>query len=335
MNEKNEPLRENLDAPVKDRAMRSPRAREAAVCRSATTEEVLGRRPAGWVKRNVRMTALLFLAALSTFTLQPSTLSAATVYGRLHTTDLRSMTTLLTFTPTNDVLISRGELSAGPKVNVLVTNGYFTTPLDGGDYTVTLQLVGSRRCFMISVPTDDGSYDIAGLMNPPRTYTYTNTTVADPNWQAFTNGVVAYSLNLSESVGTNDVFTSPIFRTKLSGNDYIVHFGQKTIADGITTVGGFWATNSDNISVFDLVNGNYYSYGLILANFQQGMFWDQTGHLYLSGRTLCDDDGSTIYDWSSGFLTGSAAALTFTNSHGAAFTVLVNAATNGLIFIPQ
>ena len=149
--------------------MKSPAPRDAATRGPVSTADIIGHLPGAWVRRNVRITAILFL--LSAFSLATH---AATVFGRLHTTDQHAMSTIITFSPTNDVLISNGELSAGPNVSVGVTNGYFSTPLDGGDYTVSLQLVGARRVFRISVPNDSGSYNIIALMNNPKTYTYTN-----------------------------------------------------------------------------------------------------------------------------------------------------------------
>ncbi len=99
---------------------------------------------------------------------------AATVSGNLTDISRRAFDTPLVITPVPEVLIGAAGLSAGPARVIETTNGAFEVELEAGDYLVSLPLVPGRKPFAIAVPHTGGLLHLTNLMNPPRTYTYTN-----------------------------------------------------------------------------------------------------------------------------------------------------------------
>src|SRR5690349_537121 len=95
---------------------------------------------------------------LSTFNLQP-----ATIIGNLSDISLQPLDTRISFAPTNQVLVTGSGLSVGPPRILQSTNGSFSIPLDTGDYTVSLPLLGWRKPFIISVLNTNGIVNITNL----------------------------------------------------------------------------------------------------------------------------------------------------------------------------
>jgi hypothetical protein len=114
--------------------------------------------------------SLLFFAICNL----PFAIPAATVTGNLLDLSLSPLNTKLLFSPTNTVLINSAGLSAGPPKIATTTAGAFSIVLDAGDYTVLLPLIPTRSPFRIAVPDTTATINITNLMNPPATYTYTN-----------------------------------------------------------------------------------------------------------------------------------------------------------------
>jgi hypothetical protein len=110
------------------------------------------------IKSFIRAALLLQLA---TFNLQLAT--AATIIGNLQDISQQSLDTRISFAPTNQVLVTGGGLSVGPPRIIQTTSGAFSIPLDAGDYTVSLPLLGWRKPFVISVPNTNGTVNITNL----------------------------------------------------------------------------------------------------------------------------------------------------------------------------
>jgi hypothetical protein len=110
----------------------------------------------------VRFLSLLPLT-LWTLAIRPCTSSAATVIGNLSDIPLQPLDTRISFAPTNQVTITGGGLSVGPPRIIQSTSGAFSIPLDAGDYTVSLPLLGWRKPFIVSVPNTNGTVNITNL----------------------------------------------------------------------------------------------------------------------------------------------------------------------------
>jgi hypothetical protein len=119
-------------------------------------------------------TPLLASLLLSAILELPTPGRAATVTGHLQDISLQSLDTRIVFTPTNEVLITAGGLSAGPARVIDTSAGSFSLALDAGDYTVSLPLIPLRHPFRISVPVSSATFNITNLLDAPLTYTYTN-----------------------------------------------------------------------------------------------------------------------------------------------------------------
>ncbi len=116
----------------------------------------------------------LLLLGLWTLDSGLRTANAATVTGNLTDISLAPLDTKLIFTPTNQVLVTGGGLSAGPPKIIDTTAGAFSLALEAGDYTVSLPLIPQRRPFVISVMNTSATINITNLLAAPQTYTYTN-----------------------------------------------------------------------------------------------------------------------------------------------------------------
>lgn len=110
--------------------------------------------------QNSKFLVLLFLLLL------PSPGRTGTLTGTLRDLQLNTLTTPLTFYPTNAVLVTGSGLSAGPALTIYPTNGVFSTVLDAGPYTVCLQLNTWRKCFHLDMPAGTNSYNITNLISP-------------------------------------------------------------------------------------------------------------------------------------------------------------------------
>jgi hypothetical protein len=119
---------------------------------------------------------------------------AATVTGNLTDISVQPLTTKLLFTPTTNVLVTAGGLSAGPPKMITTSSGAFTLDLDAGDYTVSLPLITYRVPFRISVFATNGTVNITNLLSPPTTYTYTNWLATGP-LHVNTSRVTVWSTN--------------------------------------------------------------------------------------------------------------------------------------------
>jgi hypothetical protein len=155
--------------------------------------------------RHSPFTALVLSVLLLAILYSPFARSA-TVTGNLTDISLQALNTKITFSPTNDVLLTDTGLSAGPPRTIDVANGQFSIVLDSGDYTVSLPLITYRRPFKISVFATNGTVNITNLLSPPRTYTYTTPYV--PPFHVNTSRVIAWSTN-SESTLLDSTATIP------------------------------------------------------------------------------------------------------------------------------
>jgi hypothetical protein len=95
--------------------------------------------------------------------LGPWTSSAATIIGNLTDISLQPLDTRMSFAPTNQVVVGANGLSAGPPRIIQTSSGAFSIPLDAGDYTVSLPLLGWRKPFIISVMNTNGTVNITNL----------------------------------------------------------------------------------------------------------------------------------------------------------------------------
>jgi hypothetical protein len=137
----------------------------------------------------VKSLLLLFvLLELATFNLQP-----ATIIGNLTDISLQPLDTRMSFAPTNQVTITAGGLSVGPPRIIQTTSGAFSIPLDAGDYTVSLPLLGWRKPFIISVLNTNGTVNITNL---PMSHPFPDHTSLHVNSVA----VSAWSTNTSASL---------------------------------------------------------------------------------------------------------------------------------------
>jgi len=87
--------------------------------------------------------------------------NAATVTAYPHDIHQATLTEPFIFTPTNVVTFNNTNLFAGPPKAVYPTNGFLTTVLEAGSYTV---LIRPRAAFLISVPDSTNTYNIASLV---------------------------------------------------------------------------------------------------------------------------------------------------------------------------
>jgi len=124
--------------------------------------------------RSPSLAPRLSILTLTLALLAPGRVSAATVTGNLTDISLEPLNTKLIFSPTNDVLVTRTGLSAGPPKVVDTINGQFSLALEAGEYTVSLPLVPWRRPFIIAVMETNVAVDITNLLAVPRAYNYTN-----------------------------------------------------------------------------------------------------------------------------------------------------------------
>src|SRR6266853_1040569 len=136
----------------------------------------------------VKFLLLVFLLQLATFNLQP-----ATVIGNLSDISLQPLDTRMSFAPTNQVVVGAGGLSAGPPRIIQTTSGAFSIPLDAGDYTVSLPLLGWRKPFIISVMNTNGTVNITNL---PMSHPFPDHNSLHVNSAA----VIAWSTNTSTSI---------------------------------------------------------------------------------------------------------------------------------------
>jgi hypothetical protein len=137
----------------------------------------------------VKILLLAFvLLKLATFNLQP-----ATIVGNLTDISLQSLDTRISFAPTNQVTVNSGGLSVGPPRIIQSTSGSFSIPLDAGDYTVSLPLLGWRKPFIISVPNTNGTVNITNL---PISYPFPDHHSLHVN----VVGVTAWSTNTTTSL---------------------------------------------------------------------------------------------------------------------------------------
>jgi len=134
---------------------------------------------------------LVVLLKLATFNLQP-----ATIVGNLSDISLQSLDTRISFAPTNQVTVNSGGLSVGPPRIIQSTSGSFSIPLDAGDYTVSLPLLGWRKPFIISVPNTNGTVNITNL---PISYPFPDHPLSHANAVA----VIAWSTNAATSLLDN------------------------------------------------------------------------------------------------------------------------------------
>jgi len=228
----------------------------------------------------IAVAAVLFYSALC---IPHSALGAWVTATNTHNIIGHVLTTKITFTPTNDVLIANGGLSAGPAITTNIVNGCFTNWLDGGNYTVTFPLLPFRRPFLIAVPGDTNSYDITSLMNPPVTYTYTNRLVGiasqvrpGTNVTFTTNNAGSVTENVTVSVSTTGLVTRTFFEQAISGNAaYVVSGAGYSPADGIYN---FQAG-------VNYTNGNFYLYSNAVPN-GTWAFYGEEGIYYTNDNAL-------------------------------------------------
>lgn len=135
----------------------------------------------------------VLLLTLWTLDLGLWTASAATVIGNLTDISLKPLDTRISFAPTNQVLVGANGLSAGPPRILQTVNGAFSIPLDAGDYTVSLPLLGWRKPFIISVPNTNGTVNITNL---PMSHPFPDRNSLHVNSVA----VIAWSTNASTSL---------------------------------------------------------------------------------------------------------------------------------------
>lgn len=154
---KNEPQDKSMDCPPQDRMMRPQQVRESETAtRSPSPTE---RRPNS-ISRKILPLLLLFCALTS---------EGATVVGNTINVSLGALNTALTFTPTNDVLLSQYGISAGPAKTIYSTNtGAFSVPLDAGPYTLSFPLVPWRRAFEILVPDTTNTLQLTNCWLYPK-----------------------------------------------------------------------------------------------------------------------------------------------------------------------
>jgi len=245
--------------------------------------------------------------------------------------------TKISFTPTNDVLIVNGGLSVGYTITTNVVNGGFTNWLDAGDYTVTFPLLPGRKSFAIAVPTGSGSYDITALMNPPRTYVWTNqlgisrqvipgsgvTFVTNNPGQvteqieinvssalsSFTNGTA------NDTTQTNMTLVDSSFSGDGIGLTNIPSAGIVGLSAGATNAGAYVSSatgSATNLSV----NGNTTLRGiLILGDAENSWYLDEGGDVSFSSVTIqsvsiANNNITTTGTNSSAYFIGNGAGIT-------------------------
>lgn len=97
---------------------------------------------------------------------------AITCTGLVHDISIAPLNSTITFSPTNRVLVSGGNLMGGPARTITPTNGGFSLLLAEGNYDVT---IGQKRAFTICVPGGSDTRNITNLIcSGAGTYTYTN-----------------------------------------------------------------------------------------------------------------------------------------------------------------
>jgi hypothetical protein len=196
--------------------------------------------------------SLSILVLLATCNLHLPTANAATVTGNLKDLTLQPLDTKITFTPTNDVLLTTSGLSGGPPITISSVNGQFSTALEAGDYTVSLPLIATRRSFRISVMDSNGSVDITNLLTAPLTYTYTNNlnyavkSVADDAAPGFLADKINVAGALTRTLVTNSGAVT-LLLTGAGGSSAPLHVnlatliswstnGEGTLLDGVPTI---------------------------------------------------------------------------------------------------
>ena len=194
----------------------------------------------------------------------------ATVTGTMHDLELKVLNTTLVFQPTNQVLISWAELSAGPSAKVASTNGAFSITLDGGDYTVLLPLVRERQPFNIAVPNDTNTYNITALMNPPRTYIYTNSYPPGGGGSG-TNATIAVTNPITGAPGTQVLVTN-------LGNA-IAAVLQFTIPAGANGAPGANGLNGTNFVTVQLFTNSVLQSQKIRTYYTNAAYWGRSNFL--------------------------------------------------------
>lgn len=151
--------------------------------------------------RPIRLISPLLLTLL-TLNLGPWTCSAATIIGNLSDISLQPLDTRISFAPTNQVLVTGSGLSVGPPRILQSTSGSFSIPLDAGDYTVSLPLLGWRKPFIVTVPNTNGTINITNL-----TISYPQ--LDHPLSHANAGTVIAWSTITSSSLLDRPISFSP------------------------------------------------------------------------------------------------------------------------------
>ena len=238
----------------------------------------------------IAVAAVLFYSALC---IPHSALGAWVTATNTHNIVGHVLNTKITFTPTNDVLIANGGLSAGPAITTNIVNGRFTNWLDGGNYTVTFPLLPFRKAFSIAVPTDTNSYDITSLMNPPRTYIYTNNLIGIAT-QVRPGANVTFTTNNAGAVTEYVTVSASVNTTGLVSQTFL---GQIANGSGTYVVGGAGVAAANGSYNFDPAQ-NRYTIGnfVITSNAVPAGKWTIYGE---EGNLYTNDNAATpIGNWS-------------------------------------
>jgi hypothetical protein len=222
-----------MERPAQDRAMPSPRTQDDA--HSGQPEKRLPRymqRRPNSLSRTI-LPAMLFLTTLLTG-------HGAVVTGSLTNINLQPLNTAITFTPTNDVLILNGAISAGPAQTIYSTNGQFSVTLAEGPYIVSFPLISGRRAFPIVVPPGTGTVYFTNTFYYPRYF------VDGRELQVQIDALTAANdskLNVTNPVSVNSlIVTNPGL-----GSSVVISNGNQTNT-GVIKAAGFYGNLEGNAS---------------------------------------------------------------------------------------